>query len=88
MSKASKVRVTPKQASEWLSSRTQYEGVDMGKVNELVSAIDRGEWNPDAEAENARHQIIVKDGELMNGFHRCMAIKLSGKSVNTWVRKK
>lgn len=68
--------MNPAQAQEYLSSNKGNRNIRNSWVNELIKIIKNDEWC-------LTHQgiAISKDGRLLDGQHRLIAISLSGVSV-------
>lgn len=76
------VVVTPSQAKKWLERNTDNRHITPSVVGGLADAIRRGEWI-------LSHQGIAfgKDGKLLDGQHRLLAIleaNLAVKMAVTW----
>ena len=77
---AKQMTVTPKQAADWLKENKVNRRVRGWWVNALSSMIKRGEWI-------VTHQGVAftKDGTLIDGQHRLLAIEDSGIPVDMMV---
>lgn len=73
--------VTPAQARRWLTSWNQ-PSADLTKVRYLYTAIMDGRWNPELHRD---HPVAVRrDGYLVQGTHRLLAIVLADRPANCW----
>lgn len=74
------VKITPKMAEEWLGRNSHNRPIRNTRVEELVGAIERGEWMVNGDAIR-----FAADGSLLDGQHRLWAIALAGKPVESVV---
>jgi hypothetical protein len=70
--------ITPKQAQAWLDNKYHLQRlVKPMLVEYLQRKIQRGTW----QGEHPQAIAISKDGKLLDGQHRCLAIVAAGKPV-------
>jgi|3_EtaG_2_1085321.scaffolds.fasta_scaffold30377_2 hypothetical protein len=74
------VRVTPKLAEKWLGKNTHNRRVRARYVQDLARDMTAGKW-----VFNGDSIRFAKDGALMDGQHRLMAIVESGVTVKCHV---
>lgn len=72
--------ITPQLAEEWLGRNTHNRHVSETKVAEYAGAIKRGEWGLNGEAIS-----FDRDGKLLNGQHRLLAVLEAGKGIQSFV---
>lgn len=73
--------VSPELASEWLTRVSpDQRPVRLQQVKLLEDCIRDGLWRPHAD-----HMIFDWEGRLIQGQHRCLAIKRAGIGVWVWV---
>lgn len=73
-------KLTPDKAKEYLARNTRNRPIRERRVNQLVEAIQRGEWHLNNDA------IAFDDkGVLLNGQHRLAAVIQSGTPVDVMV---
>lgn len=65
--------ITPEMAEEWLTKNTHNRPLRQTKVDELVGAIKRGEWEVNGDAIRFDNHGVLSDGQ-----HRLWAIFDSG----------
>ena len=75
------VKVTPKQAAEWLKLNKKNRKLRDGVVKKYASDMRSGRW----EEGNADPIVINSDGVLENGQHRLHAVIASGATVQMFV---
>jgi len=75
-------KITPELACEYLEKNTNNRTIRSGRINELSGAMLRGEWM-------LTHQGIAfaKNGELIDGQHRLLAVVKSGVTVEMMVTR-
>ena len=75
-------KITPELASEYLGKNTNNRTIRSGRVDELSGVMSRGEWM-------LTHQGIAfaKNGELIDGQHRLLAVVKSGVTVEMMVTR-
>lgn len=74
-----KVRVTPELAQKLLDKyNVKNRGIRRSKLNELVTSINNGDWNPD----NGEAITITKNNVMSNGQHRLRAIVKTGVTID------
>lgn len=80
-----KILLTPKVAQDFLSHNYEKNRkVRALAVNKIAQDILNSRW----DSELSRYQdpiLITKDGTLINGQHRCLAVVLTGHAVETYV---
>lgn len=71
------VQVTPHIAKKWLHNNTMNRAPSNGVIKKYARAMEKGEWKitPDFIS-------FAKDGTLLNGQHRLMAVVESGVTVD------
>ena len=70
--------ITPEQAERFLVRNKSNRPISKTLVTNYSKAISRGEWELNGDAIR-----IAKDGELLDGQHRLLAIVKSGCSIKT-----
>lgn len=75
------VKVTPKQAAEWLKLNKKNRKLRDGVVKKYAADMRSGRW----EEGNADPIVINSDGVLENGQHRLHAVIASGATVQMFV---
>ncbi len=68
--------ITPQQAQEWLNN-SRHQPVKPEKLARYVADIQEGNWRLGEEAR----PIIIKGGQIANGYHRLTAIVQANKEV-------
>jgi len=71
------MQITPEHATEMLKRNTSNRSMRPGHVEDLASAIRRGEW-----ATTHQGIAFAVDGTLVDGQHRLAAIAKAGVAVN------
>jgi hypothetical protein len=74
------VRVTPAMAEELLTINTHNRNPIRAAVQEYATAMTRGEWQLTAEAIS-----VSRDGVLLNGQNRLMAVVESGATLQVTI---
>lgn len=75
--------VTPEMAKAWLLNNPENRPIEEGRVREYADKMRRGEWKE--KMPGGAPLIVMKEGELINGQHRLMAVVKYGKSVRMQV---
>ena len=75
--------VTPEMAKAWLLKNPENRPIEEGRVREYADKMRRGEWKE--KMSGGTPVIVMKEGELINGQHRLMAVQRYGKSVRMQV---
>lgn len=74
------VTVTPQIAEKWLRKNTHNRSVASARVDQYAADIRRGEWRVNGEAIK-----IAKDGTILDGQHRLMAVLEAEREIQTLV---
>ncbi len=74
--------VTPDMARRWIIGSHQIK-FDMGKVRRYSSMMGAGQWQPDMHKDAP---VLMRDGMMMNGNHRSLAVVLSNAPQLLWVK--
>jgi len=75
--KIAKVLVTPEIAAKWLANNSHNRNVNQSRVNRYAQDMVNGKWR-----QNTGEFIkIAKDGTLLDGQHRLIALIKSKKSI-------
>ena len=77
------VEVSPEVAQKLLSNNPENRPIEEGRVCEYADKMRRGEWKE--KMHGGSPLIVMKEGELINGQHRLMAVVKYGKSVRMQV---
>lgn len=75
--------VTPEMAKAWLLKNPENRPFEEDRVREYADKMRRGEWKEKIPGDSPL--IVMKEGELINGQHRLMAVVKYGKSVRMQV---
>ena len=75
--KIEKVLVTPEIAAKWLANNTQNRNVNKDRVNRYASDMVNNKWRNNT----GEFVKIAKDGTLLDGQHRLIAVIKSKKSI-------
>lgn len=75
--------VTPEMAKAWLLKNPENRPIEEDRVSEYADKMRRGEWKE--KMHGGSPLIVMKEGELINGQHRLMAVVKYGKSVRMQV---
>ena len=77
--------ITPKMAKEFMEHNAEFNRKpSMAKVYEYADLMKNGKWNE--EISIIQDPIVFsKDGTLINGQHRCMAIIKADVDINSMV---
>ena len=75
--------VTPEMAKAWLLKNPENRPIEEDRVREYADKMHRGEWKE--KMHGGSPLIVMKEGELINGQHRLMAVVKYGKSVRMQV---
>lgn len=81
-----KVHLTPQMAKEILEKN--YENnrkINWSHVAKLSSDIKNDNWNADVSQFNGAICIAV-DGTLVDGQHRCQAVVVANRPIDTWIQ--
>ncbi len=78
--KAEIMTITPAIAEKWLEKNPNNRTMNKQRVNRLVNAIKKNEWQCNGEAI-----VIGSDHTLINGQHRLAAVMVGKKPITTWV---
>lgn len=70
------LKVTPEKAHTWLQQNPVNRAVRQRAVNTFAGAISRGEWSVNGESIK-----FDRDGNLLDGQHRLLAIVEAGRAV-------
>lgn len=73
------VEVSPEVAQKLLSNNPENRPIEEDRVREYADKMRRGEWKE--KMHGGSPLIVMKEGELINGQHRLMAVVKYGKSV-------
>ena len=77
------VEVSPEVAQKLLSNNHENRPIEEDRVREYAEKMQHGEWKE--KMPGASPLIVMKEGELINGQHRLMAVLRYGKSVRMQV---
>ena len=70
------VDVTPELAQSWLDANQPYHTVSEYRVQKLAAQMRAGHWRLDCNGI-----AFAKNGTLLDGLHRLLAVVRSGKTV-------
>lgn len=74
------IDITPQLAAEWLKQNRGNRPISLSAVRDIKEAINAGEWQ-----YNSEPIVFADTGRLLNGQHRLMAIRDSGKTCRSRV---
>lgn len=77
------VSVDPKQAKLWLSNNPNNRPINLLKVNSFANMMKNGLWN----LKESTPIQINKNGALINGQHRLLAILQTGLTIEMRICK-
>lgn len=78
--KITKELVTPKKAAEYLRHNTKNRPLRITYAQRLAEAITQGQWRINGETIK-----FNGDGTMVDGQHRCKAVEISGRPIETYV---